>query len=137
MFLSVCSAILPVCLGAQLCSQDRFPTGTAAPVHLQTQPHHGWLTPSKAVSLSPLISFIPAFPGSSVTPIDPNITALHMASWIFPCCGPSCASFTLPQGGHCSPPEITLSLWQEGQGWSSLQRETWLLSRSSVSSRRV
>lgn len=66
-----------------------IPTGTAAPVHLQIQPHHSWLTPSTAVSLSLLISFIPAPPGHSVALSYPNIPALHMASWILPCCCPS------------------------------------------------
>lgn len=88
MFFPVCSAILPVCLEEKLCSQT-FPLRQLPQFIYKHSPHHGWLTPSKTVSLSLLISFIPASPGSSVTLSDPSITALHMASWIFPSCCPS------------------------------------------------
>lgn len=111
-------------LGEKLCSQT-FPLGQLPQFICKHSPHHDWLSP-KTISLSLLTSFIPASPG---TLIYPNVTVLHVPSWIFPCPSGLLCHFPVQlQGSRCprltSPPQTILSLCQEGQEEPALSRDT-------------
>lgn len=76
-----------------LCALGRsFAHRTAFPLGLLPQficrHHHGWLTPSRTVSLSLLIPFIPASPGSSGTLIYPISLYCTWPAGFFPAVAP-------------------------------------------------